>query len=306
MDAHEFAERIELFHGRLNPASAHVYAQLTGPEASGGYALSGFIRGPQCLFSTTLPATLKFTDAGPGESLLANVIVPDPCFWTPTVPALYEVQLQLRQGDKVVAEAQRNFGLQAIAPRGRFFYEQGKRFVLRGVAATNAFDLTAANSPDLLPWRDAGAALLAVNPTNALCEEASRVGVLLVACISAKQNLVEEVRRLAQFAAVTLIAIRGAPTIDKTLRIAAKNTMLARWLKATDDETLASDADALVVEVRAEAVTAGAVLTALNLPVIVWQQGAEHRPQELPAARAAADALQAALASRGDFAGYFV
>ena len=41
-----------------------------------------------------------FVDRGPGASLLAEAIVPEPCFWTPEMPHLYQAEVQLRRGGR--------------------------------------------------------------------------------------------------------------------------------------------------------------------------------------------------------------
>jgi hypothetical protein len=307
-----FAEQLEIFHGRLNPASAHVYAQLPGVTTQDGLSLTGFLRGPHCLHSTTLPATIKFTDAGPGDSLLAKATLPDPCFWSPAIPSLYDAHLELRRGEEVLAVCERKFGIRALDVRGKFLYEQGKRFVLRGVAAQlDPLLRSPANSlPDLLPWHDAPAAMLAKNPANALCEEAARVGVLVVAGVTSDQHALQHVQRLSRFACVAMIALAGEVRIDNDLRLAAKNTILARWNGAAEDLAVNDGCEAIVVSLAGDpnsvAATGHPCWASQTIPVIVWRSLDYSSSQQLQAARAACDELQAALAPLGDFAGYFV
>lgn len=311
MDAITFAEQIEIFHGRLNPASAHVYAQLRGVTTQDGLSMAGFLRGPYCLYSTTLPATIKFIDAGPGESLLAKATLPDPCFWSPALPSLYDVHLELRRGEEVLAVCERQFGIRALDVRGRFLYDQGKRFVLRGVSAQLDPRLRSpvTDLPDLLCWHDAPAAMLAMSPANSLCEEASRVGVLVVASVTADQPALQEVQRLSRYASVAIIVLAGDVPIDNDLRVAARNTILARWIDAAEDVAVDEGCEAIVVHLpgdSSEVATTEHSWTSQTIPVIVWRSLDYRRPRQLQAARAACDELQADLAPLGDFAGYFV
>jgi hypothetical protein len=163
--------------------------------------------------------------------------------------------------------------------------------------------------PDLLPWHDAPAAMLAMNPANSLCEEASRVGVLVIAGVRADQHTFQQVERLSRYASVAVIALAGEVPIDNDLRLAAKNTILARWIDAAQTVGVDDGCDAVVVNLPRDpsaSAAAGGQLASPTIPVIVWRGLDYNAPQELQAARAACDELQAALAPLGDFAGYFV
>ncbi len=86
--------------------------------------LAGFIRGPICDTSQTLPAeftlvetpasefTSEFTEADPPE---ASATIVDPCYWTPDLPMMYAVTLQLIDdqqpaGQQVVAQRNETIG----------------------------------------------------------------------------------------------------------------------------------------------------------------------------------------------------
>ena len=117
----------------------------------------------------------------------------------PAMPHLYQADIQLLDGDRVVARASRPFGLRPLGALGRKLLFDGKRWVLRGIFA----DEVAERGLDA--WRLAGATLLARNPGNHLCAEASRLGVLIVAELDASET--SEIRRLAHWPAVGLIVL---------------------------------------------------------------------------------------------------
>ncbi len=114
--ADEFDEGLEIFFGGAADALARVYARFGGASAGGPLRLVGTLRGPACQYAQTLPANYPFVDQGPGPSLLAAAVVPEPCFWTPDMPHTYRAELRLERAGQVVARAERTVG---IRPLGR-------------------------------------------------------------------------------------------------------------------------------------------------------------------------------------------
>jgi beta-galactosidase/beta-glucuronidase len=53
----------------------------------------------------------------PNESGTAEAIVPDPCVWSPELPHLYEVDVEARQGERVVGEYHGMIGLRRTPPK---------------------------------------------------------------------------------------------------------------------------------------------------------------------------------------------
>ena len=163
-------------------------------EARRRYQLTGRLIGPECRFAKTLPATIPFIDRGPGKGLLAEAIVPDPCFWTPELPFLYRAIVEVYSSRSVVrpfitaafgSEAQarrerddytidRPFGIRRLGTIGRSLYLDGNRWVARGVCVDQATDDGSPRRPRLLQ-----PALMLPAPDDAFCLEASRLGVPL-------------------------------------------------------------------------------------------------------------------------------
>jgi beta-galactosidase/beta-glucuronidase len=106
--------KIEISVGDVNDVEAWVYARFDETSAREGIEpvrLKGTLRGPYCETARTLPAEIKFrSEAGTGTAA-AEVCVPDPCVWSEEVPHMYQVDLEARQGDQVVAEYHGRIGL---------------------------------------------------------------------------------------------------------------------------------------------------------------------------------------------------
>jgi hypothetical protein len=217
---------LQLFFGEASEAEARVYARVTSDAPLEGWRIGGSLLGPECQFAKTLTATIPFVDRGPGNGLLAEAIVPDPCFWTPELPFLYRAKVVVYSSRSVVRQAStvdrvepiaaapglpcgsapptqdvitaerdeytidRAFGIRRLGVIGRSLYLDGKRWVARGVCQDQATEA------DLLAARDAGAALLLSSADDAICEAASRLGVPLVVHVDASlQNATPDSRR---------------------------------------------------------------------------------------------------------------
>jgi hypothetical protein len=111
---------IEIRVGDVNDVEARVIAQLHGArpsdaEAGQPVAISGVVRGPYCDQTRTLPAEFVFRDSGLGR---AEAVIPDPCAWSPELPHMYQVQIEARRGERVVAQYQGSIGLRRGAKIG--------------------------------------------------------------------------------------------------------------------------------------------------------------------------------------------
>ena len=129
-DPHDFSDRLELFFGEAADSLAHVYARLRGSDSHSQLQLTGTLRGPSCLYAKTLPATFSLADRGAGNSLLAEAILPEPCFWTPEMPQLYQADVQLRQHGEILAQASRSFAIRRLGAQRRKLMFDGKGWVL--------------------------------------------------------------------------------------------------------------------------------------------------------------------------------
>jgi hypothetical protein len=287
---------IDVFHGDVSPESAYVYARVNGIPGGQEWTVTGQVRGPVCQIAKTLPTTHSLTDLGAGESLLAGALVPDPCFWSPDLPALYRVTLEIRKQDSVIHTEERELGIRFLGTRRNSFYLENKRWVLRGVSAA------ALDSTPLSAWREASAAMVMHDPTDALCREASRAGVMLVAYVANPSMGVFS--RLARWAAIGVIVTSSADEdlLSKSRR-RFPNLLLAQFVEATSPVHLSQHCHAAFVD-----------QVLLRSPSLDWVGRAMpivavrrlDLPLPLYEGRYACDELQRDLAPIGDFAGYVI
>src|SRR5258707_3368942 len=103
-------DHTEIFFGDANHAEARIYARLAIDKRMLDCRLTGRVIGPACEYAHTLSATIPLVSKRPANvdsqnapALLAEAIVPDPCFWSTELPFLYEVRFELRRGTELLA-----------------------------------------------------------------------------------------------------------------------------------------------------------------------------------------------------------
>ncbi len=309
------ANRLELFHGEANPAVARVYARLTIVDEAidlTSLELAGRLRGPECAFSHTLPLRMPFLPCPPRNSaakqLVAEAVVPDPCFWTPELPFLYRAQIELMRREELLWRCERLVGIRRLGVRGQSLLFDGKRFVLRGlVMQVGIAELGEANEEKFA--RESWTAIVAANPNDEFCEWASRRGILLGAELtkladeSGARDLDFHLRRLSHWPAVGIAVLNRDGPIPNAVCQAAPNLLLAQHIAADEPINLAEWAHLAMADVDKPRKFARKVADCQR-PIVAVRQLSQ--PASIEQARAGCDALQHDLSIAGDFAGYVV
>jgi hypothetical protein len=299
---------LKVYFGDANPAEARVYVQLPAGANRTDYRLTGKVSGPYCVYAHTLAATIPLRSLGPrsvagaGDSLLAEAILPDPCFWSSELPFLYRVQVELQERGRVVATAEIALGIPALGSRGRDLVWQGKRWVLRGICREHV------PSSSLQLWRESDVVLDIDDPQDALCAEASRTGAALVARLSGDSDqLATRLHELGRYPAVILAILRCNGPIDAKIRQGAPNLMLGELFEAGQPVEPSPWADVAICAGK-DAHNLAQRTAACSIPVIAQRFASGLR--DLAEGRSACDRLQADLASAAaagtSFAGYIV
>lgn len=287
-------DSLDLYYTAVSPVSCRVIARARGRSAADGWSLRGALRGPECAECRMLPATHTFRSLAPKpdeEDAFAMVEAPDPCFWSPQLPAFYRVDLELVRHGQTAERFSRTIAIRPLGVRGVHLYWESKRWVLRGVCRESA------RETDLSAWRQAGAAMVVSRPEDALCEQATQRGVLLVARLSGSENeLIQESRRLAKWGAVAMVLLDEGARLTDAVRFSAPNLLFLE----TGTKRSGSAPALLAVpisETPAPHVASG------GMPMVAMRT--LPAPEDLAEARAACDRLQRDLAP-GDWAGYIV
>jgi hypothetical protein len=295
---HEF----DIFFGDANNATARVYARVSNPPPD--CVLVGHLVGPVCQYSRTLSATIPFA-ARPSahqpyepSSLIAEAIVPDPCFWSGQMPFLYRAELELRRGENVLAGETRPFGIRPLGVLRRRLVFEGRTWVPRAVQSQEVPETPLAD------WHEADLAMYVTGPSDELCGEASRLGVVLIVELDGDAaSLGDQLRRLAKWPAVAVAVLPTGQRIERSLCRFAPNLLLAGYSSVGEPALVPDWADLIVCEdVSAEELAQRT--RALGQPVLALRSAGWR--DDLAGARRECDLLQRDLAGRGEFAGYVV
>jgi hypothetical protein len=297
---------LQLFVGEASQAEARVYAALHRGSLPGNAELAGELVGPNCRYSQTLAARIRFVDRGPGPALLAEAVVPDPCFWTPELPFMYDAELRISPSDAAKAIStpavmQRPLGIRRLGVQRRSIYLDAKRFVLRGVR------LDAPGVEALKNAREAASALYVENPNDVFLREASEEGVVLAVSIAdpvVPETITAEVGRVSRWPAVAVVVLDQHIPAGKELRRVARNTLLAQRFVAAEISTATRTPWAHLVWWELETGNKPCAQFPDDVPVVVFCP--TPSTAILAERRTGCDRLQAELAEVGDFAGYFV
>ena len=270
---------LSVFFGHASNAEARVYAQWQSdhPTAMPELTISGTIVGPHSAHARTLPAKMPFRFLGSGDSPLAEAIVPDPCFWTPESPYTYRVSLEVQHQGKVVQRHEQLLGIRPLGVRGRSFYLDSRRWVLRGgfSDALHAIALADLRDADL-------ATKVSFSDDSAFLAKASELGVLLVGQLSGEsENTLARLEELTRWPAVGMVLIDTA--LDEATLVASRprNLLLGQRLRV--DETMtefqpAQWADFVVGDVDDPALFVNQTKE-LQIPIVACRQmGSEHSP----------------------------
>jgi hypothetical protein len=282
-----------VFHGDANPAEARVYVRLKSPPLP-GQSLRGNIQGPTSRYARTLTATNRFTARPHGEEWLAEVVLPDPCFWSPELPYLYQVELTLEGDGQPIWSDQRPFGMRRLGVKGRRLYLEGKNWVLRGaeIEPTATFDWQA--------YRDQDLALVVNDPSESFCEEADRRGMLIVARIASHElNLRGRLLAWQRHPSIGIAVLPKGMVPPATARSDAPNLLFAASLEEPS-HAIPNSSDLVWLEVSGKS-DLSHLLTGLSVPAVAVDVAPQISASE---ARSACDFLQRRLAGSGEFAGY--
>lgn len=289
--------QLDLFWTELTAHRGVVYARLTGLPYVDGWRLSGAIRGPRSVRHQTLPATIRFSDLGPGPSHLARSIVPEPSFWSPEAPNLYDVTIELHRDGLPTLTEKRQLGFRPILTGPRYLLREGKPWIPRGVRVRERFptDLTAAREQRLM-------LLLAETNEDPLPEASEQGAYVAIEVAGSPVDIIHQLRWFSRSPAVVMAVVKGNPDAPEQFKQAAPNLVLAQWMEESNAEVWA---DAVWVPYGGMNVDPE-WLRSLGKPVFWSAPIGSHG--DLGDARRNCDALQAMLAQQGygQLSGYFV
>ncbi len=289
-------EQLTLQPGHSVDSEARIY--VCGPKDRTIESVQGSLRGPQCEFARTLAAEhpVQRLSGQPEQEHMAQVLITDPCYWTPQLPFRYELNLELQEAGGKIKTKTHQIGLRRWGTNGKHLWLESKRTVLRGAGV----DLAHFEETDAV--RQDQTALLVSIPPNGLCDMANRLGLpLVIDMCHSGASLDADLRRLTWNPAA-LIALLRPEQMQSTYQ---SSMLLAQCIAAS---TTKSEATSVECDLYALELNPGELpplwLATCQKPVLAIRRGTSY--SDLLAGRMYSDRLQRELAPQFDFSGYFV
>lgn len=286
---------INLFFGEVTETRALLYARAPSPPDLKGAILRGDVTGPRCRTADCLPCTVRFEDKGPGATFLARAVLPDPCCWSPQLPALYDIRVTLERNGEVLAQYEHPLAIRRLGARRPQWVWDGQPYVLRAAKA----DLR--TPAKLEAWREAGVAVVLRELDPEVMREAAECGVPVG--IDLQQPAESDVRAIARYGAVCFGILEASGPLALDPRLAAPNVLwLARAPWAARTTSPPEWAHSWLCRAPADAAETAADSRA-TLPVMLERPTS---PLEAAAALAAGGELESAFPPGETVAGYVV
>jgi len=295
----------DVFHGELTANRAQVFVRAARTAELQDCTLHGYVHGPRCEYSHTLPARFALQDLGTGPTLLARATLTDPCLWTSDLPQLYDMHIELRRGSEVLAREQRLLGLRGVGARSGEapqLVRDGKVWVPRGGAVESL------KTMDVNALREELLVGVCTSPPLDLLVEASRRGLYLIARLDAsRQDVPATLHNLARWPAMLMAVIRNGEGLDARLPQLAPNLLLAQEISSSSrgSHCPAAWAAALLVMLSPGETLPPFGRGVTSLPWLVQRPTTSSNlsPGE---ARRECDRLQSDLAVAEQFSGYLI
>lgn len=131
---------IQVLDGRLDPAEAEIWLSVLPERLTSTTQVRGRLMGPRCPYASTVEVAYPLREhSREYEStgiprLLLRVIIPEPSWWDPQSPFLYQGPVELWQNGQRCDSVQLSHGLRTLKVGPQGLRCNGRLLPLRGVA----------------------------------------------------------------------------------------------------------------------------------------------------------------------------
>jgi len=291
----QFDRQLDVFtHG----ASESEVSVAIGDMSQGEIlSFEGHLNGPYCDRAHTLPASFQVSQClcDRNVSNIVSTLITDPCYWTPQLPFLYKLELELQLADGSAETWNQTVGLRRWEIVGKNLMRERRRIVLRAVVVDSIEmeDLSTAVVSEL--------ALVVTDPHPEFLERASELGVSLVVDLRGYDgDITAKLLSCAWQPSVALVIFDASLDGPFYQPLAVRIACIADSVECLDE---VSWADVVAVEID-ETKRPPEWAATCEKPVIAIRRCGAYA--ELAEARRKCDQLQADLAPQFDLAGYIV
>ena len=124
---------VEIRNRVLNPAEAEFFVYVVPEHANEKTEVRGHFRGPVCVYASTVEVRYPLQPlASREEALRRRVIIPEPSWWEPATPFLYNGTIELWEDGKFYDGTEVRHGLRVLRRRENRLLLNGRAFHVQG------------------------------------------------------------------------------------------------------------------------------------------------------------------------------
>jgi len=208
---------ITTYWDNVNSIQAELFVQSDDASVT---VLGGELSGPFCCNAHTLSSRYALRPCGDKEQQVLKVVLPDPCFWSPGAPFLYQLEIKVCINEEPESSHSFPLGIRPLTIRGHDFFYAERRYVMRIVDVPQAVQKTQDIETALEACHETGAVLLMRRPDEAIFQEATQKGVLLAAQIESTHpdQVQSELNKYALWPAVGMVVLPRELVLEMPLR----------------------------------------------------------------------------------------
>jgi len=120
---------------RADPADAELRIVVRAERITPGTQIKGRLTGPRSPYASTVEIAYPFRELARSDHILLRVLIPEPSWWTPQTPLLYEGPLELWQDGELCEQVRLRHGIRTAPLTDAGLRLNGKPFRLNGVCA---------------------------------------------------------------------------------------------------------------------------------------------------------------------------
>ena len=167
--ANRIRDLVVLNH-RLDPIETDLHIHVKMDELTASTEVRGRLVGPRCRHASTVEIAYRLHEIERGSHIVLRVVIPEPSWWEPQTPFLYQGPLELWQDGVLCDRAEISHGIRRLQLTSKGLRLNGTPFTLRGkiveptwteADASNMREAgfnalwTTVTGPDIEPWHSA-------------------------------------------------------------------------------------------------------------------------------------------------------
>lgn len=123
---------VVVLNHRLDPIETELHVHVQLAELTAATALKGRLIGPRSAHASTIEIAYPMREFERHDHVVLRVVIPEPSWWEPKTPFLYEGPLELCQDGALCERVVIRHGIRALQLTSKGLRLNGKPFALRG------------------------------------------------------------------------------------------------------------------------------------------------------------------------------